>query len=341
MVRTSWPLWALLGIFCQAGFGWAQVVGPPNPPESPAPMPRTAAYILPPVNQPSAIEPIVNPILDDSPVGPPGFFTNLELFFLRPHLNSHLVGTTTPSPTQADTVDLTTAGSLGSVLSPRVEVGYRLPEQLGEFSVQYQLEAGDRTSVPTDGSGGISQKDRLNLNVIDLDWGSRNPFALGQGWDIRFNVGIRLESIYYDTQQIFGGPALNPAGLLDQRAVNHFFGVGPEAGVDVSRELFFPGLALVGRLSGADAFGNLDQTYSETTSSSAGPLFGRNAVHFQASSPTLKLEVGLGYSPPDWNHCRFLLGYVWEEYWQIGRFLTDTSGDLLNRGLFFRAEFNF
>jgi len=292
------------------------------------------------VNQPVPIEPIVDPILDDSPVGPAGFFTNLELFFLRPHLNSQLANTVTVSPTQVNTVDLTTGGLLGNILSPSVELGYRLPKQLGEFSLGYRLEAGERTTVPSNSPGGLSEKDRLNLNVIDLDWGSRNPFALDPGWDLRFHAGIRVTSIYYDTQRDFGGPALDPAGLINQRAANHFVGVGPEVGVEVSRELFFPGLAVTGRAWGADQFGEVNQTYSEITTSNGGPLFGRNAVHYQEASPTLMFQVGLSYSPPAWNHCRFLVGYVWEEFWQIGRFQSETTGDLLNRGLSLRAEFN-
>src|SRR5262249_53010691 len=128
-------------------------------------------------------------------------------FSLRPHLNSLLTGTVPLGPTLTDTVDLTTGSNLGSVLSPQVELGYRLPRQMGEFLVSYRFEDADRTSFPTSSPGGLSQRDRLDVHVLNLDWGSRNPFflaaALGPGWDIRFNVGIRLASIYFDTQRDF------------------------------------------------------------------------------------------------------------------------------------------
>jgi hypothetical protein len=328
MLRKSWPLLALLGLLFHTGLGWSQT------PE-PAPAPRPAAYILPPIDRLPAIEPIVDPILADSPVGSPGFFTNLDLFFLRPHFSSHLIG----SPDHGlSTVTLTTEGSLGNTLAPRFELGYRLAEQLGEFHLGYWFEIAEQSRVPTDSLGGVSQKDRLNLNVVDLDWGNRLPFALGPGWDIRFNVGIRIAAFYFDTRRDFGALG-SSAGALEQRASDHFVGVGPEAGVDLSRELLVPGLALVGRASGADLFGNIRQSFSQTTTG-ADPLFASDTFRHQVSVPMLTLEIGLSYSPPGWNYSRFLAGYVWQEMWQIGR-LNDSNGDLLNRGFFLRAEFNF
>jgi hypothetical protein len=58
------------------------------------------------------------------------------------------------------------------------------------------------------------------------------------------------------------------------------------------------------------------------------------------SVPTLAVEAGVSFSPPDWNYSRFQAGYLWEEFWQVGR-LGDSNGHLLNRGLFLRAEINF
>jgi hypothetical protein len=56
--------------------------------------------------------------------------------------------------------------------------------------------------------------------------------------------------------------------------------------------------------------------------------------------------VGLSYDVPQWNHSRFLLGYQYEQFFQIGRQspisgIIDTRGSLDAHGFFLRAEFNF
>jgi len=335
-IRSSWPLLALWGMLFSAGSAWPQVTTlPPPTPIQPA------AYILPPAYQLPEVPPIVDPILDDSPVAGPGCFTNVELFFLRPHLNSHLMNQVPVSPTQVDTVDLQISGSMGTTVSPRFEVGYRLPQQLGEFLLAYRFETVERTIVPADA---LSQKNRLNMNLIDLDWGNHHPFGLQlPGWDIRPNIGVRLATIYFDTRQEFGGPALNPAGLIEQRATSNFVGFGPEMGIEVSREFVIPGLALYGRVSGAFLFGQMHQTFSETTTGPGGVLSGSSGLSNQVDVSNLMVQAGMSYTVPNWNYCRFLFGYVWEEFWQIGRVngFLNNNGDLLNRGLFLRAEINF
>jgi hypothetical protein len=323
-------------VFCQAGMGWCQ---PPIDPvqDTPAPPPLLPAYVLPPVGQLPHVQPIVAPFVDDSPVGRPGLFTNVEVFFLHPHLNSHLSG----SPNQGiNTVFLTTAGSLGTIVSPRFELGYRLPEQLGEVSLAYRFEIADQTSVPSDSLGGTLEKDRLHLNLVDVDWAHLSPFALEEGWGLRFNVGVRVGTVFFDTRRSFAVPG-NDAGQLDARASSSFWGIGPEAGCDLSRQVFLPGLALVGKVSGAHLFGEIRQSFAETTAGNAGPIFASDAGRYQVSVPMLTLQAGLAYSPPAWQASHFFLGYVWEEWWQIGRFHDMSHGDLLNRGISFRAHFDF
>jgi hypothetical protein len=289
---------------------------------------------LPPVNLLPVIEPIIDPILDDSPVGPPGFFANVDLMFLQPHLNSHLTDSQNPAAT---TVNLSTSASLGFVLSPRFEVGYRLSEQRGEFHIGYWFENADRTLVPNDGLGGGTQRERLNLNVIDFDWGNSHPFALGwPGANLRFNVGIRVATIFFDAQRDFG-PLGNAAGVLSESASNYFAGFGPEAGAQFWQEFSIPGLAFFGRVSGADIFGNIHQNFSQTTVAAG---LASDSLRHQVSVPMLTLQAGLMYTPPGWNYSRFLAGYIWEEFWQIGR-IDPNNGDLLNRGFFLRAEINF
>jgi hypothetical protein len=327
MARTSWVVLALLGWLASTPSSWCQAPGPGVQADATA-VPRPAAYVLPPVEPLPALEPKPAPFVDDSPVGAPGWFGVADLFIVRPHLNSQLKS----SPNQgSDTVSLATEGSLGTTISPNFTLGYRLPEQLGEFSLAYRFEVAQRSSVPTDPLGGISQKDRLNLNLVDLDWAHRSPFALGEGWDLRFNVGVRLAAIYFDTQRGFSPP--DGAGQLDERASSNFLGIGPEAGCSVGRQLFLPGLDVVGKLSGATLFGDIHQSFAETIAGATGPIFAGADSHYQVAVPN--------YSPPFWSQSHFQFGYMWEEFWQIGRLHDQSNGDLLNRGLFLRAVIDF
>jgi hypothetical protein len=325
-----------------AGLVFAQPADEVSPPPRPAPPPP---YVLPPLADTILRDPPVDPLLDTG-FPAPGFFGNVDFLFLRPHLNSELANLVQVSPSRADTVNVLTGGPMGTTFSPRVELGYRLGQQQGEFTLGYRFEDPEHTSVPADSSQGILQRDRLNMNLVDLTWGNRHFFALPPGWAARYNVGVRLATIYYDTLHEFRGPLINPVGLLEQRATSNFVGFGPQAGFEVSRELYFPGLAAVCRVQGSGLFGGIHQTFSETAVSGGAPLAGTSSARYQVDIPNLAIQAGLSYAPRGWNGSRFLCGYIWEEFWQIGRLNNNpvnssNSGDLLNRGLFLRAEFKF
>jgi hypothetical protein len=326
MVRSRGLLLAVLALCCQAELGWCQT------PDSAAPPPRLAPYVLPPVGQVPETQPIVAPFVDNSPVGQPGFFGDLELWLLRPHLNSHFSGAV-----GTDTVVLTTEGTFGTVLSPLFTIGYRMPEQLGEFRFTYRFESAERSFVPGDNVGGIAEKDRFDVNMFDLDWGHWSPFALEPGWDLHFNVGIRFATFFFDTSRVFAPPG-NAAGQLTEQATSYFYGFGPEAGFAVSRQLFTPGFAVVGGARGAQIFGNISQHFSETTAAGAGPVIGADG--WQVGPTLLTVQAALSYCPPGWEAWHFEAGYVWEEFWQIGR-LRDANADLSNRGFFLRVQFDF
>jgi hypothetical protein len=303
----------------------------PGQPESITPPPRLAPYLLPPVDQAPPVQPIVAPFVDNSPLGPPGFFGDVELYFLRPHLNSHFSGSV-----GTDTVVLTTEGTLGTVVSPWFTLGYRQPEQLGEYRLAYRFEIAERNFVPSDNLGGIAEKDRLNANLVDLDWGHWSPFALEPGWDLHFNVGVRIVTFFFDTRRTFAPPG-NDAGQLSEQASSNFYGFGPEAGFAVAREICVPGLAVLANVQGAQQFGNIHQHFSETTAGGGGPVFGSDG--WQVGPSMLTVQAALTYSPPGWPGWHFAGGYVWEEFWQIGR-LRDSNADLNNRGLFLEVQFD-
>jgi hypothetical protein len=321
--------------------GQAVLTAPDTELPVPRPVDQPAAYVLPPVVEPKAEELAFDPLLNPPEAAPCGWFTNAELLFFRPHINSQLIGPVTISPTQTDVVNLQT-GLLGTVVSPRLEAGYRLGDQRGEFSLAYRFEVAERNSLADDGA---AQRDRLNLNIFDLDWANWHRFALAPGWDLRFNVGVRIGAIYYDTERNFGGPPVNTTGPFLERATNNVVGAGPEVGFQLYRQVLFPGLSVYGKFQGANLFCDIRQTFSEQTTSAASVVFASNASNLQVDVPMITLQAGLSYMPPGWNQNRLMLGYVWEEFWQTGRLNNpgglSSSGDILNRGLFLRLELNF
>jgi hypothetical protein len=322
---------ALVVLCIQSNLGWCQ-----SPVDTFLPPPRPAPYVVPPPGQEPDARPQPAPFVDDNGTGEPGLFADVNLYFLRPHFNSHFNASLNQG---VDAVFLTTEGALGTTVSPWFAIGYRMSEQLGEWRLAYRFEIDERTQAPTDPVGGNLERDRLNVNLLDLDWAHHSPWALPEGWDLMFNVGVRVATCYFDTERTFAAPG-NSAGQLSERVTSNFWGLGPEAGWGVTREIFLPGLKVGGRVVGAQVFGNIRQHFSETVDSGAGPVFATDRFKNQVSVTMLTVEAGLTYAPPTWEGWSFAVGYVWEEFWQIGR-LNSSNADLLNRGLFFRVEFDF
>jgi hypothetical protein len=342
MGRKRWAPLVLLGALIHAGAGIAQPIeSAPSPPASSAPTASIGVptpYVLPPTGQVPQPAPIRDPFLDGDVAGPPGCFANVEVLLLRPHLRTHFTG----NPNSVDTVQLATDGPLGTVASPLVELGYRLPEQLGEFVLGYRFEGADRTLVPSDPLGGIAEHDRLTINLIALEWRNHYPFSLPTGWDLEFNVGVHLGSISVDTRRDFGSSG-NTAGQLEESVSNSMYGLGPAAGVRVSRELFVPGLTVFVRVSGTDLFSNIDQTFAETVVVGGAPTTFSSRTSNQEAVSQVTLQGGISYSPPTFNRGRIQAGYVWEEFWHVGHgdLAGQNGGDLLSQGFFVRAEWTF
>ena len=70
---------------------------------------------------------------------------------------------------------------------------------------------------------------------------------------------------------------------------------------------------------------------------------GRVSLSTTATSVTVasgSAMCGLSYTVPGWNYSRFLVGYEYEVFYDIGR-LNEGRGQLENQVLFLRAELNF
>jgi hypothetical protein len=233
-----------------------------------------------------------------------------------------------------DTVNLPTA-SFDWTGSPRLELGYRLAQGFGEFSMSYRFlvsEARDTfDGFDLDGGPGFL-KSRLNMNVIDLDYGTRE-FSLGPRWDMKWRVGARLASIYFDSRAV--------AMFVEQRESNSFFGAGPHAALELNRRFDVPGLGLFARLDGSAVIGKIHQSFEETTVNPDGSLSGGATLQTQTQAvPVLDFQFGLSWTPCRARWSQLVFGYELQQWWYLGQ-VGSSRAELTTQGIFFRGDFSF
>ncbi len=316
---------------------------PPPPPPAPVYVPGNTGPIPPPppgglVPPPGGYVPGGNGALLDRPRAPlPGWFADLEIGLVGPHIRNHLASPVivhTPTPFH-DQVQLPTA-HLNWTGSPRIDLGYRLADGWGAFVFSYRsvVSEGRALLVGFDPNGDAGLRSRLNMNVFDVAYAG-HPCSLTPFWDLQWKAGVRVAGVYFDSRAI--GP------VFEQRVSNNFVGAGPHAGVEVARRFEdAPELAVFGRLEGSLLVGGVHQGFEETARDDTGSLFGGAST---ASStqvvPVLALQVGLSYTP-QWAGCwnRFALGYEFQQWWNVGQ-AGGSRADVSTNGIFFRAEFGF
>jgi hypothetical protein len=346
MVRTFLGA-ALVVTF--AGSIQAQQQGVPSTPVPVLQPPPGSNSTLPPITLPGAAPPPYVPstpiFIDPAPAMPPrsappvrpapeGFYGTLEIDLLYPQLRGWLSGPVAPGGIN-DTVTLGSA-NLAWVGSPRLEVGWRLPEAMGAVAVSYRsvVSTGRDTIPDWDFLGAGFLTSRLNMNVVDVDYVSP-AYGIAPCWDVAWRAGVRFAAVYFD-HDIVGG-------FAQQQATNNFVGAGPHAMVEVARALdLVPGLSLSSKLDFALLVGDVSQSFDETLNFPGGFIVGDTSrFHSTEAVPVLTYSIGLTYAPPSCgNWARFGFGYQVEYWWDIGS-RGDSRTDLSVQGLYFRGEFNF
>jgi hypothetical protein len=279
-----------------------------------------------------------DPLLEAPAWAPPGWFAAVEVDPVSPHVGNNL---TAPVTTAAGTnqVNLPNA-ELRWTVSPRFEVGYRLPEGYGEFLASYRFveAAGDSTLPGFDAAGNPGAlHSRLDMNVFDLDFGSREiPLAMGPAWDMKWLVGVRIATVYFDST------AANVA--LSEHESSHFAGAGPHAAVELARSLAaVPGLALYSRLDGAVLIGSVHQVFAEAlTPPGGGATAGETDQSETQALPMVSAQAGLSWAPPSFPGLRLEGGYLYEGWYNVGLNVASGSrGDITVQGIFLRGEWKY
>jgi hypothetical protein len=315
----------------------ASLYAPPAPPGSPPPLP--GPYFE------------HDPRLDPEPLPPPGWFTDLEMGILAPHVKNQLTDMVQIRANPPDTVFVPSA-PLSATVAPRIEVGYRLPSGFGEFVLGYQFLASNGCGELLIPDGPAALRSRLEIHTIDFDYASRE-WSLWPCWDMKWRFGGRLTSIFFDSRiaepfdVAAAGSGIFPSGtdVFAARASNWFIGFGPHVGLELARRFDACGLALVGRVDGWISLGRLRQEFVEestTLDANGMPLVGRTVERKVQAVPQLNGQVGVRWEPPAWHHVFFFAGYQYEYWWNVGRNSDTTSrGTVNDQGILLQAEVNF
>src|SRR5262249_27510524 len=107
---------------------------------------------------------------------------------------------------------------------------FRFGPGYGELACSYRFLVTDGHELfpGSAASGPVGVHSRLNLQTFDLDY-ARNECCLGPDTHLRWEVGARLNVVFFDTQ------ARGAASF--EQARNYFIGAGPHAGLNVTRSL--------------------------------------------------------------------------------------------------------
>lgn len=351
-------IWVIAGIWAMAGFalGQGQVpvapllptapqAGQPTYPVAPAPlMPNQPQVILgaptaPVIYAPPAQQPPPAPLFVPADPGRDGWgpyglpsnlptlFFGLDLLFVQPSVTGSLTGNM-PLPGGGSQTFTTPHTSLNFTVSPRFELGWRLPDSQGEFAISYRFLNADGSANIDSVFGPLQNKTGLSTQIFDFDYITARYSPLPR-YNLRWRLGARLATVYYNNQ------ASN--AVFAENASNYFIGAGPHAGVELEREInLIPGLAVFGKVDGAVAVGQVQQKFSET-------LAGITTTFPQTrtqSSPSLTVQLGLSYHPPRMEYLRFMAGFQYERFWEVGK-VSGSTGDVQDYGGFIGGILDF
>jgi Legionella pneumophila major outer membrane protein precursor len=319
----------------------------PHPPEIPS-----SLYQQPAPVPPYACAPLPgpyfekDPLLDPPCLPQPGWFADADLEIVGPHFKDRLVDTVQVDGRPPDTVHVPGADLDWTVL-PRIEVGYRLSSGFGEFLVGYRFFSTDGSAVLPSPDGTAAVRSRLDLNMVDMDYASREFFT--DQWPyvhMKWRFGLRWADAYFDTQALESFTAAAAGtGVFERGASNNFWGLGPHLGLELDRPFCGTGLDLVGWADGATLLGRLRQNFFEeaTTLGSNGlPPYGNTRESVSQDVPIINLFIGLSWRPPNYPYFRAYAGYAYEYWWNVGRNSNTLSrGELSDQGVLLRAGFTY
>lgn len=319
-----------------AGLGRPIPISPAIPPTPLSYNPPPPAMTVVPVG------PALDPILDGWGAGGPdcnypGWFFDAELALVYPSFRFRIENTA-PLPNTGQTLQIPTA-DLDNALSPTFEAGYRLPGNAGLIAASCAFLYSEGKGQGTLSGASADVRTKLGVNWLDLDYGV-TPYEVAPRYNLSWRLGARILDVDVDSR------ASN--SLHTQQFSNNFFGAGPHGRVEVERRIVpLPGLSLYGRLDGSVLVGRIRQNFAVNTGPAGAVVTDTTSVRYSQTVPTVNAQAGLSYSPPSLPGVKFTSGYLYEQYWSVGRSNDDmvgmprTKGDLWWHGWFLRGQIDF
>jgi hypothetical protein len=265
-----------------------------------------------------------DPLLDPADWPQPGWFADVELGAIKPHVSYGIANPIQTSLNATTTVQIGSA-HLNWAVAPRFEIGYRLPSGFGEFSVSdrfFNTGGSDAVLLP---DGPAHRSSRFFLSYTDVDYASREltPWA---NWSLKFRGGVRLAQTSFSTRldEPFAQASAG-SGVFSQQQSNHSGGGGAHFGFELDRRFPGRGLTLVSQADIADLFMRTTQTAvaTRTTLTPAGGFdTGSYGTTFIQQNPIMTFQIGLNYQPRRWRNSHLYLGYF-GQFWYL--FATDTT----------------
>jgi hypothetical protein len=289
-----------------------------------------------------------DPRLDPPDWAQPGWFADLDLSPTKAHFKNRLNGTVQINDFPPDAVHVGGA-DLDWTVSPRIEVGYRLPSGFGAFGFSYRFLITQGSALGLGPDGPAAFKSRLDVHILDLDYISRefSVWPLGDLWKMQFRIGQRWASIYYDANSLEAfDVAVAGSGIFSARNTDRYVGTGPHGGFELVRQLNQPGLSVFGRFDAGINLGRIRQGFfeSSTTLGPNGlPFGGVNQVSSSQTVPVVNFQAGITYRPPTYPNVELFLGYQFEYWWNVGRFSlsANSRGELIDQGITLRVGYNY
>lgn len=312
----------------------------PQPPAQPASLytpPAPVAGPPPDLERPYFQQ---DPLLDPANWPHVGWFADVEVDAVQPYIHNDMHDVVTTKGGATIPVGLGSA-KLNFNVSPRFEVGYRLPSGFGEIAVADRfLTGGSGAQAFTGPDGAAARSSTLFFNYTDIDYISREytPLPL---WDMKWRAGWRIaESFLTTTVTEPRAEAAAGSGLYFQQMTNRTFATGPHAAVELERTLRWGGFSIMTKVDGAWNFGRVRQTFAaDLTSGDGGFLY--ESVYQEIIM--LGVYGGLGWQPASNPNMRGFLGYFDETWWNpmLNRTSGTSYGNFYYQGVALRFSINY
>jgi hypothetical protein len=288
-----------------------------------------------------------DPLVDPPAFAQPGFVADFEVQTLVPHIYHDVVNTTSVGSNAAGTLAVPVTGYDWAV-SPRIEIGYRLPSGFGEFLINYQYirTYGSGTSdLGPDGFGNVN--DKFEFNLADFDYATRE-FTPWQHWGMKWRFGLRSLQTFYRSGIIEPlEEAVAGSHVYQEQGYNAYHGYGAHVAVELDRDFYnwVPGLSLVTKVDFGNTFGFIHQSVSQLTTDGS---YDVGAFRADQASQSLYGQLGLNYHAS--SRLDFYAGGSYGYWWNLGKFnnvaLTPAGkptakGDLSLTGITFRVSWNY